>query len=196
MSRKEENKKKTKKADKDRSTVRVMLQGELREKFLYLKKKYGTKNSKAMVALLIAEKYADLKEKENLKKLAAKLGRGDETADEISENLSQSIFDAVVELRNGVTDEPLGYYVMTHDKVDQALQALKSPTLQRFWTSQHIKFVPQKDKRFIILEVQTPKKKQKNTDPQGSDIFETAKKLEIMATTAKKLERHRNNPLF
>lgn len=48
--------------DEERETVqmRLALKGLLKERFLYLKEKYGVETNKALVELLITEKYTEL----------------------------------------------------------------------------------------------------------------------------------------
>jgi CTP:phosphocholine cytidylyltransferase-like protein len=52
---------KTKGAKRETVQMRLILKGLLMERFLYLKEKYGAKTNKALVELLITEKYTELK---------------------------------------------------------------------------------------------------------------------------------------
>jgi len=48
--------------------MRLILRGLMMEKFLFLKKAYGVDTNKALVEILIAEKYAQLTKGENVQK--------------------------------------------------------------------------------------------------------------------------------
>ena len=51
---------KAKDAERDTVQVRVILTGLLKERFLYLRDKYGATTNKSLVEMLITEKHAEL----------------------------------------------------------------------------------------------------------------------------------------
>lgn len=51
---------KPKDAERETVQMRVTLKGLMKEKFLYLKEKYGTETNKSLVEILITEKHAQL----------------------------------------------------------------------------------------------------------------------------------------
>jgi len=52
---------KPKEEERETIQMRLTLKGLLKERFLYLKERYGAKTNKALVEMLITEKYAELK---------------------------------------------------------------------------------------------------------------------------------------
>lgn len=56
---------KPKGAERETVQMRLTLRGLLKEKFLYLKERYGASTNKGLVELLITEKYAEVKGEES-----------------------------------------------------------------------------------------------------------------------------------